>query len=173
MAERLRDEPHLRLRYFCSPYYQDTALFPFVEQLGRAAGFARDDPAAGKLEKLEALLARAAPTNEDVALLADLLSLPVSGHYPLPNLSPQRKKEKTLEVLIRQLGGFGAPAAGSDGVRGRALDRPDFARIARPDRRSRAEPAGAPDHDLPTRVPTALDRPDAGDDAGAQSAGPA
>jgi class 3 adenylate cyclase len=103
IAERLRDEPHLRLRYFCSLYYQDTALFPFVEQLGRAAGFARDDPAAAKLEKLEALLAGATPTNEDVALLADLLSLPASDQYPLPNLSPQRKKEKTLEVLIRQL----------------------------------------------------------------------
>src|SRR5216684_3227824 len=53
-----------------------------------------------KLEKLEALLALAAPTDEDVALLADLLSSPPSERYPLPNLSPQRKKERTLEPLI-------------------------------------------------------------------------
>ena len=61
---------------------------------------------AARLEKLEALLARAAPPDEDVALLADLLSLPASERHPLPNLSPQRKKERTLEALIRQLEGL-------------------------------------------------------------------
>ncbi len=106
LAERLHAEPHLRLRYFCSPYHQDSALFPFIDQLGRAAGFARDDPPAARLEKLEALLARAAPPDEDVAFLADLLSLPASERHPLPNLSPQRKKERTLEALIRQLEGL-------------------------------------------------------------------
>ena len=106
LAERLHAEPHLRLRYFCSPYHQDSALFPFIDQLDRAAGFARDDPPAAKLEKLEALLARAAPPDEDVALLADLLSLPASERHPLPNLSPQRKKERTLEALLRQLEGL-------------------------------------------------------------------
>ena len=57
LAERLHAEPHLRLRYFCSPYHQDSALFPFIDQLGRASGFARDDVPAARLEKLEALLA--------------------------------------------------------------------------------------------------------------------
>ena len=52
------------------------------------------------------MLARAAPPDEDVALLADLLSLPASERYPLPNLSPQRKKERTLEALLRQLEGL-------------------------------------------------------------------
>jgi predicted ATPase len=106
LAEHLHAEPHIRLRYFCSPYHQDSALFPFVDQIGRASGFARDDPPAVKLEKLEAVLARAAPRDEDVAFLADLLSLPASERYPLPNLSPQRKKERTLEALIRQLEGL-------------------------------------------------------------------
>src|SRR5262249_39464640 len=71
LTERLHPEPHLRLRYFCSPYNQDSALYPFIDQLGRAAGFARDDAPAAKLEKLEALLARASPQDEDVAFLAD------------------------------------------------------------------------------------------------------
>ncbi len=106
LAERLHAEPYLRLRYFCSPYHQDSALFPFVDQLGRASGFTRDDPPAARLEKLEALLALAAPPDEDVAFLADLLSLPASERHPLPNLSPQRKKERTLEALIRQLDGL-------------------------------------------------------------------
>jgi class 3 adenylate cyclase/predicted ATPase len=106
LAERLRDEPHLRLRYFCSPYHSDSALFPFIDQIGRAAGFARDDPPATRREKLEALLALATPPREDVALIVDLLSLPASEHHQLPNLTPQRKKEKTLEALIRQLQGL-------------------------------------------------------------------
>ena len=105
LTERLEAEPAARLRYFCSPYHQDSALFPFVDQLGRAAGFAREDTAAAKLEKLEALAARAAPPDQDVALLADLLSLPASARHPLPNLSPQHKKERILEALIAQLEG--------------------------------------------------------------------
>jgi class 3 adenylate cyclase/tetratricopeptide (TPR) repeat protein len=106
LAERLHADTHLRLRYFCSPYHQDSALYPFIDQLGRAAGFARDDMPAARLEKLKVLLARATPPNEDVAFLADLLSLPASERHPLPNLSPQRKKERTLEALIRQLEGL-------------------------------------------------------------------
>src|SRR5262249_15510928 len=106
LAERLHADPHLRLRFFCSPYHQDSALHPFIDQLGRAAGFAREEEPAIKLEKLEALLARAAPPEEDVALLADLLSLPASERHPLPDLSPKRKKERTLEALIRQLDGL-------------------------------------------------------------------
>ena len=106
LEQRLHVEPHLRLRYFCSPYYQDSALFPFIEQLGRASELASDDPPAVKLDKLEALLAGAAPPDEDVAFLADLLSLPASERHPLPNLSPQHKKDRTLEALIRQLEGL-------------------------------------------------------------------
>ena len=106
LAERLYSKLHIRLRYFCSPYHQDSALYPFIDQLGRASGFARDDPPAARLEKLEAVLARTRPPDEDVAFLADLLSLPGSERHPLPNLSRQRKKERTLEALIRQLEGL-------------------------------------------------------------------
>jgi hypothetical protein len=60
----------------------------------------RDDPPEVSLEKLEALLALAAPPVEDVALLADLLSLAVSDHHPLPSLSPQKKKERTLALAF-------------------------------------------------------------------------
>ena len=106
VEQRLHAEPRLCLRYFCSPYHRDSALYPIIDQLGRAAGFARDDPPAARLEKLEALFARAAPPDEDVALIADLLSLPASDRHPMPNLSPQRKKDRTLEALIRQLEGL-------------------------------------------------------------------
>jgi len=91
---RLHSEPHTRLRYFCSPYHQDSALYPFIDQLGRAAGFARDDTPAARLEKLETLLARAEPRDEDVALVADLMSLPASKRRPLPNLSVRSARRK-------------------------------------------------------------------------------
>jgi len=106
LEERLAAVPHLRLRHFCSPHHQDSPLYPSIHQLRRAAEFEPDDPPAAKLRKLEALLARVSAAEEDVALLADLLSLPVSERHPLPNLSPQRKKERTLEALIRQLEGL-------------------------------------------------------------------
>jgi class 3 adenylate cyclase/predicted ATPase len=105
LEERLDAEPCLRLRYFCSPYYQDSALFPFIDQLSREADFAREDLPASKLEKLETLLGRAALPDEDVAFLVDLLSLPASERHLLPNVSAQRKKERTLGALIRRLEG--------------------------------------------------------------------
>jgi predicted ATPase len=103
LEERLQAEPHFRQRYFCSPYRQNSALFPFIDQIARAARFAPADPSAAKLEKLEALLARGSPPGEDLALIADLLSIPSSERYPLPNLSPKRKKQRTLEALIGRL----------------------------------------------------------------------
>jgi class 3 adenylate cyclase/predicted ATPase len=103
---RLRAELHIRLRYFFSPYCRDSALYPFIDQLWHAAEFGHGDPPTAKLEKLEALLSRAAPRDEDVPLLADLMSLAVSDRHPLPSLSPQRKKERTLEALSRQLEGL-------------------------------------------------------------------
>jgi class 3 adenylate cyclase/predicted ATPase len=108
LAERLHGESYLRLRYFCSPYHQDSALSPFIEQLGRASGFTREDTPASRLERLEALLARAGPPDEDMGLFVDLMSLPASERHPLPNLSPQRKKERTLEALLRALEGLAA-----------------------------------------------------------------
>ena len=106
LCERLAGEAMLGLRYFCSPYHQNSALFPFVEYLTRTAGFAREDPPERKMEKLASVLAAAGPPHEDIAFIADLLSLPASDRFPLPKLSPQRKKERTLEALIRQLEGF-------------------------------------------------------------------
>jgi predicted ATPase len=106
LIERLHAESHLRLRYFCSPYHQDSALYPFIDQLGRAAGFTRDDPPSSRLRKFEALLSSGTPAEEDVAILADLMSLPASERHPMPNLSPQRRKERALEALLRQLDGL-------------------------------------------------------------------
>ena len=101
LLEGLAGEPHLRLRYFCSPHHRNSALFPVISQIEHAAGFLRDDAAEQKLEKLDALLARAAAASEAVDLIADLLSLP--ARHPAPELSPQQRKEKTLAALLAQL----------------------------------------------------------------------
>ena len=58
MVERLAGEPHTRLRYFCSPHHQDSALYPSIAQLERAAGFRREDTAEQRLDKLEVVLAQ-------------------------------------------------------------------------------------------------------------------
>ncbi|MBZ9867010.1 AAA family ATPase [Mesorhizobium sp. CA15] len=99
--ERIQNEPHTRVRYFCSPHGQDSALHPIIAQLERAAGLEREDPPERKLDKLGALLAPASP--EDVGLLAELLSLPTEGRFPSLQLTPQRKKEKIFDALLRQL----------------------------------------------------------------------
>jgi predicted ATPase len=101
LSEHIGTEPHTRLRYFCSPQHQNSALFPFITQLEHAAGFIRDDAVETKLIKLRALLAPAMQQDDDVALLTELLSLPCPGVDLV--LSPQRKREKLLEALLKQL----------------------------------------------------------------------
>ena len=104
--ETLEPEPHTRLRYFCSPHHQDSALFPFIAQLERAAGFEHEDMPSTRLGKLEALIGENAPIEDDVALLAEMLSLRLDDPHPALDLTPQQKKEKIFETLSRQLAGL-------------------------------------------------------------------
>jgi len=89
------------MRCFCSPYHQDSALHPFIAQLERAAGFQREDSADQKLDKLRRLLAPDTRGDDEIELLAELLSLPSSAAGL--NLSPQRKRELLFETLLHQL----------------------------------------------------------------------
>ena len=144
MLERLSGEPHTRLRYFCSPHHQDSALYPSITQLERAAGFRREDTAEQRLDKLEAVLAQGTnDLSEAVPLLADLLSIPTGDRYPPLNLTPQKRKEKTLYGAVGAGRGTGGASAGADGVRGRALERSHHARVARPAHRSGARRCGS------------------------------
>ena len=103
LQEHIEGEPHTRLRYFCSPHHQDSALYPFIAQLQRTAGFEREDTPGIRLDKLQATLSPASPPDEDVAILAELLSISTAD-YSLPiALTPQRRKEKTFDALVRQL----------------------------------------------------------------------
>jgi class 3 adenylate cyclase len=101
--EKLINEPHTRQRYFCSPQYTDSAFFPIIGQLERAAGFAHDDALDVKLGKLDAVLAQTSTSKQDAALFAETLSLPNDGRYPTLEISPQQRRQKTLEALTAHL----------------------------------------------------------------------
>ena len=107
LDERLQAEPHITVRQFCSAHHTNSALYPFIRQLERAARFERSDPPAEKFAKLEALLVRA-DADRVLLPLANLLSLPPSDRYRMPELSPQKRKEMTLAALLTQLDGLAA-----------------------------------------------------------------
>jgi class 3 adenylate cyclase/predicted ATPase len=99
LVERLAREPHIRLRFFCSPQHTDSTLYPVIGEMWRAGGFAHDDSPQAKLDKLDALLAQSATPPEDAALFAEMLSLPNDGRYPPVEVEPQLRREKTLKAL--------------------------------------------------------------------------
>jgi class 3 adenylate cyclase/predicted ATPase len=104
LRARVEGEPHTRLRYFCSPYHTQSALYPISGQLIRAAGIGRNDPSERKLALLETLLARSSDhLDEAVPLIATLLSIPAGERYPALDLTPQKQKAQTFEVLLGQL----------------------------------------------------------------------
>jgi predicted ATPase len=96
---------HAALSFYCSPNHRDSPLYPVIAQLERAAGFKRDDSPEERLAKFAALV-HPSIGNEAIALLAALLSVPGGERYPLPNLSPQRRKEQTLKALMAQVAGL-------------------------------------------------------------------
>ena len=100
--EFLADEGHVRLRYFCSPQRTDSALYPIVGQMERAAGLTRVDPQQTKLDKLDGVLKQTSTSAQDAALFAEMLSLPNDGRYPTLELTPQQRRQRTLEALVLQ-----------------------------------------------------------------------
>ena len=103
LLEAIASEPHTRLRYFCSPQHTDSALYPIIGQIARAAKLAHDDTLQAKLDKLDALLAQTSPSKQDAVLIAELLSLPNDGRYTTLGLTPEQRRQKTLQALISQV----------------------------------------------------------------------
>ncbi|MBM4263804.1 MAG: hypothetical protein FJ145_20585 [Deltaproteobacteria bacterium] len=103
LMAHIAEEPHTRLRYFCSPQHTDSALYPVIVQMERAAGLADAETTQGQLDKLDDLLRQTSTAREDAALLAEMLSLPNDGRYPALELSPPQRRQKTLQALVRQL----------------------------------------------------------------------
>lgn len=103
LKDSLKHEGVSCLELRCSPYHQNSTLYPVLEHLQRVLQFQQTDSSEQKLEKLEQLLSCSRlDLQETVPLLASLLSLPAT-RYTLPALSPQKQKEKTHEALVTWL----------------------------------------------------------------------
>ena len=103
LLERFANEQHTRLRSFCSPQHTDSAFYPIIGQMERAAALSRSDSLQAKLDKLDAMLAQSSTSAQDAALLAEMLSLPNDGRYPALELTPQQRRQRTLEALVSQI----------------------------------------------------------------------
>ena len=107
LLDSIAEEPHIKIRYQCSPHHTNSPFFPVINQLERAARFEREDSPDTKLDKLEAVLSQAGDASlADAPLYADLLSIPPGARYPALKLTPQRQKELTITALTRQLLGL-------------------------------------------------------------------
>ena len=173
LLESLASEPHTRLRYFCSPQHTDSAFYPIIGQLERAAGLARDDTPQARLDKFDALLAQSSTSPQDAALLAELLSLPNDGRYPAIDLTPQQRRQRTLDALTSQLRGAGTPKSSADDLRGCALERPDEPGSIRSSGEPPRDTSRIADRDVPAGIRSALDRTTARHRPHHQSAGKA
>jgi class 3 adenylate cyclase/tetratricopeptide (TPR) repeat protein len=103
LLERFANEPHTRLRSFCSPQHTDSAFYPIIGQMERAAALSQNDSLQAKLDKLDARLSQSSTSAQDAALLAEMLSLPNDGRYPALELTPQQRRQRTLEALVSQI----------------------------------------------------------------------
>ncbi len=104
VKDRVVSVPHQQLECRCSPYYQHTPLYPVIDLLPRLFEWAREDAPETRLGKLErGLVQYPVVQAEVVPLLAALLSLPPVERYPLPPMSPELQKRKTLEAVLSVL----------------------------------------------------------------------
>ena len=89
----------------CSPYHQNSVLYPMIDLLERVAlQFERDETPQQKLSKLEGYLVQyGLPLAEAVPLFAGLLSLPLGSSYAPLNMSPEQQKQKTLQAILTTL----------------------------------------------------------------------
>jgi class 3 adenylate cyclase/predicted ATPase len=101
LKEQVSTEGATRIEFHCSPYHQNSALYPIIDHLQRLLQFAREDSPAVKLEKLQHTLSHYRFLQTDtVPLLVALLSLPHPEGYPPITVSPQKQKEKTQAALV-------------------------------------------------------------------------
>ena len=107
LRERVADEPHVRMRYQCSPHHVNDAFYPITSQIWQAAGFVSGESPASRLDKLETMIARSGLEAKDIApLLAALLSISLEGRYPALEMAPSEQKEGTIAALLALLEGL-------------------------------------------------------------------
>jgi class 3 adenylate cyclase/tetratricopeptide (TPR) repeat protein len=107
LAERIADEPHLAIRYQCSPHHVNDAFYPIVSHIWRAAEFASDESSGARLEKLETMARRSQlEPKEIVPFMASLCSVPLEGRYAALEMAPAEQKERLIAALLAFLEGL-------------------------------------------------------------------
>ena len=152
LLERVASEPHMRLRYFCSPQHTDSALYPIIGQMERAAGFAHDDTPQAKLDKLDAMLAQSFTLRRTRHSLPRCCRCRTMDAIPRSNWPRSSADRRRWKRSYRANGGAVAPKSGADDFRGRALDRPDEPGSARSSRGPNQNPWRLADRYLPARI---------------------
>ena len=171
LLERLATEPHTRLRNFCSPQHTDSAFYPIIGQMERAAGLTRDDNPQAKLDKLDAMLAQSSTSARGRGTLCgDAVAAErrtLSGART-NTATAQAKNTRSARFTGR---GLITPKSGADDFRGCTLDRPHEPRTVWSCRGQSTKPPRAADRDVSARVRAAVDRTALRDRPHHQSAG--
>ena len=101
LRERLQDQGVRALRFQCSPYYVNSALWPSIDNIERALKFERGELPEPKLDKLEALMVtQYGRPLSDMRFVASMLSIPCEQRYGAPSMSPQKFKDETLRTIV-------------------------------------------------------------------------
>ncbi|HWX34580.1 MAG TPA: adenylate/guanylate cyclase domain-containing protein, partial [Steroidobacteraceae bacterium] len=113
LRERLHDDTKATLTYACSPHHVHSALFPFIVQLERSAGFSPTDSWKGRLNQLSSMLRETVTELGDVlvALFAELLGIPTGTQEAIAAMSPLQKKGLLFRTFLAQLEGLAARGA--------------------------------------------------------------
>jgi class 3 adenylate cyclase/tetratricopeptide (TPR) repeat protein len=106
LRERIADEPHLVIRYQCSPHHVNDAFHPIVSYIWRAAEFASEEPSGVRLEKLETMVRRSRVEPSDIVpFLASLCSVSLHKAYAEIDMPPAEQKERLIGALLTLIEG--------------------------------------------------------------------
>lgn len=105
LQEKVSQDAHVRIHLQCSPYHSDSALYPLIQHLGRAARFDAADSPNARIEKLGALFAeRAASDAAAIPLLAELMSIPTeTPPQALSTAQRTQRKVATIALLVDEI----------------------------------------------------------------------
>jgi class 3 adenylate cyclase/tetratricopeptide (TPR) repeat protein len=104
LKDHVAAEPHTRIEWRGVSYHQQSAFYPIIDYLYRLLRWHPDDSPAETLHRLEGALAASGVAQSDaVPLLAALLSLPLPASYPPLSLTPQRQRQRMLDLLLAWL----------------------------------------------------------------------